>query len=140
MYLLDTNVVSELRKTSSGRVDANVLRWSQSVPPALCHVSAISILELEIGVRQMERGDVRQAEPLRRWLDGTVLPFFRDRILPVDLAVVLRLAEMSVPNRPPERDGLIGATAYVHNMVLVTRNVADFEGAGLRILNPWLDP
>jgi len=140
MYLLDTNVVSELRKTSSGRIDANVLHWSQSVPPALCHISAMSILELEIGVRQMERRDVRQAEPLRRWLDGTVLPFFRDRILPVDLAVVLRLAEMSVPNRQPERDGLIGATAHVHNMVLVTRNVADFEEAGLRILNPWLDP
>lgn len=140
MYLLDTNVVSELRKTSSGRIDANVQRWSQSVPPALCHISAMSILELEIGVRQMERRDARQAQPLRRWLDGTVLSFFRDRILPVDLAVVLRLAEMSVPNRQPERDGLIGATAHVNNMVLVTRNVADFDGAGLRILNPWLDP
>ncbi len=140
MYLLDTNVVSELRKVSSGRVDASVLRWSRSVPPALCHISAMSVLELEIGVRQMERRDGRQGEPLRQWLDGIVLPFFKDRILPVDLAVVLRLAELSVPARRPERDGLIGATAYVHNMVLVTRNVVDFEGADIRILNPWLDP
>ncbi len=140
MYLLDTNVVSELRKASSGRIDVNVLRWSRSVPPALCHMSAMSVLELEIGVRQMERRDARQGEPLRKWLDGTVLPFFKDRILPVDLAVVLRFAELSVPDRRPERDGLIGATAHVHNMALVTRNVADFEGAGIRILNPWLDP
>lgn len=140
MFLLDTNVVSELRKASTGRIDANVLRWSHSVPPALCHVSAMSILELEIGVRQMERRDARQGEALRQWMDGTVFPFFSERILSVDLAVVLRLAEMSVPDRQPERDGLIGATAYVHNMVLITRNVVDFEGAGIRILNPWLEP
>lgn len=140
MYLLDTNVVSELRKSSSGRVDANVLRWSQSVPPSLCHVSAMSILELEIGVRQMERRDARQGEPLRQWLDGIVLPFFKDRVLPVDLPVVLRYAATSVPDRRPERDGLIGATAHVHNMVLVTRNVADFSGSDVRILNPWIAP
>ncbi len=140
MYLLDTNVVSELRKSSSGRIDANVLRWSQSVPPSLCHVSAMSILELEIGVRQMERRDARQGELLRQWLDRTVLPFFTDRVLPVDLPVVLRYAEMSVPDRRPERDGLIGATAHVHNMILVTRNVADFAGGDIRILNPWLAP
>jgi toxin FitB len=140
MYLLDTNVVSELRKATSGRADDNVLRWSRSVPPALCHISAMSVLELEIGVRQMERRDARQGALLRQWLDRTVLAFFRDRILSVDLAVVLRFAEFSVPDRRPERDGLIGATAYVHNMVLVTRNVVDFEGAGIRILNPWLDP
>jgi toxin FitB len=123
MYLLDTNVVSELRKASSGRVDANVLRWSQSVPPLLCHISAMSILELEIGVRQMEHRDARQGGLLRQWLDGKVLPFF---------------AGMSVPDRRPERDGLIGATAHVQNMVLVTRNVADFADMDIRLLNPWL--
>jgi predicted nucleic acid-binding protein len=140
MYLLDTNVVSELRKSSSGRVDANVLHWSQSVPPPLCHISAMSVLELEIGVRQMERRDARQGELLRHWLDQVVLPFFSGRVLPVDLPVVLRYAQLSVPDRRPERDGLIGATAHVHNMVLVTRNVTDFEGGGIRILNPWLVP
>lgn len=138
MYLLDTNVVSELRKASSGRIDANVLRWSQSALPPLCHLSAISVLELEIGVRQMERRDVLQGQALRQWLDGTVLPFFAGRVLPVDLPVVLRHAELSVPDRRPERDGLIGATAHVHNMILVTRNVADFSDMGIRILNPWL--
>lgn len=138
MYLLDTNVVSELRKASSGRVDANVLRWSQSVPPLLCHISAMSILELEIGVRQMEHRDARQGGLLRQWLDGTVLPFFAGRVLPVDLAVALQCAGMSVPDRRPERDGLIGATAHVQNMVLVTRNVADFADMDIRLLNPWL--
>lgn len=138
MYLLDTNIVSELRKTSSGRVDAHVLRWSQSVPPPLCHISAMSMLELEIGVRQMERRDKRQGLALRRWLDEVVLPFFAGRVLPVDLAVALRCAELSVPDRRPERDGLIGATAHVHNMILVTRNVADFTEMDIRLLNPWL--
>ena len=139
MYLLDTNVVSELRKTSSGRIDANVLRWAQSVPPPLCHISVVSILELEIGVRQMERRDARQGGLLRQWLDGTVLPFFAGRVLPIDLPVALRCAEMSVPDRKPERDGFIGATAHAHNMVLITRNVRDFEGMDIRILDPWLD-
>lgn len=140
MYLLDTNVVSELRKATSGRVDPHVLRWSQSVPPPLCHVSAMSILELEIGVRQTERRDAPQGRLLRRWLDEAVLPFFSRRVLPVDLPVMLRCAEMSVPDGRPDRDGLIGATAYVQNMVLVTRNVADFAGMDIRILNPWLAP
>lgn len=139
MYLLDTNVVSELRKASSGRIDANVLRWSQSVPPPLCHISVVSILELEIGVRQIERRDARQGGLLRQWLDGTVLPFFAGRVLPVDLPVALRCAEMSVLDRKPERDGFIGATAHAHNMVLITRNARDFEGMDIRILDPWLD-
>jgi predicted nucleic acid-binding protein len=138
MYVLDTNVVSELRKATSGRIDANVLRWSQSVPPPLCHISAVSVLELETGVRQMERRDERQGQLLRAWLDDVVLPFFAGRILPVDLSVALRCAATSVPDPRPDRDGLIGATAHVHNMTLVTRNVSDFTGMDIRLLNPWL--
>ena len=140
MYLLDTNVVSELRKTNSGRIDAADLRWSQSIPPSLCFLSAMSMLELEIGVRRMEHRDAPQGQRFRSWLDEVVLPFFSGRILPVDLAVAVRCAEMSVPDRRPGRDGLIGATAYVHNMVLVTRNVAYFAGMGIRVVNPWQDP
>ena len=139
MYLFDTNVVSEFRKTASGRADPNVVRWSQSVAPPLCHVSAMSMLELEIGVLQMERRDPAQGRLLRDWLSDTVLPFFSGRILDVDLTVALRCAELVVPDPRPDRDALIGATASVHNMVLVTRNVGDFKGMDIRIFNPWTD-
>ena len=137
MYIFDTNVVSELRKAASGRADANVLAWTGSIAPPLCYVSAMSMLEMEIGVRRMERRDPVQGHLLREWLSGVVLPFFSGRVLPVDLAVAMRCGEFMVPDPKPDRDALIGATASVHNMVLVTRNVGDFAGMDIKLLNPW---
>lgn len=137
MFLLDTNVVSEMRKIRAGKADSNVDTWSRSAPGASLYLSAIVVQELDIGVLQMERRDPAQGAVLRTWLDDHVLPSFADRILPVDTAVARRSAALHVPDPRPYRDSLIAATALVHGMTLVTRNVADFEGTGAILLNPW---
>lgn len=137
MYLLDTNVVSELRKARSGRADANVVAWSRSVAPGSMFLSAITVLELETGVLLIERRDVDQGRLLRTWLEDQVLPAFANRILAVDVEVARRCAAMHVPDRRPDRDALIAATASVHGMVVVTRNVADFAAARIGVLDPW---
>jgi predicted nucleic acid-binding protein len=138
MYVLDTNVVSELRKVRLGKADANVVRWTYSVDAADLFLSAISIMELELGVLAIERKDAAQGAMLRTWLDQNVLPEFAGRTLPVDSAVALRCARLHVPDRCGERDALIAATALVHGMAVVTRNVDDFKPTGVTIINPWL--
>jgi toxin FitB len=137
MFVLDTNVVSELRKAQSGRADANVTAWAAQVPAASLFVSAITILELEIGVRLVERRDAKGGAILRTWMDGRVMTTFADRVLPVDTAVALACASLHVPDRRAERDAMIAATALVHGMTVVTRNGADFDPLGVSILNPW---
>ena len=137
MFLLDTNVVSELRKVRAGKADARVAAWADSVDAAELYLSVITIQELEIGVRLAERRDPVAGALLRVWLDGHVLPAFAGRVLPVDLAVVRRSAELHVPDPRPVRDGLIAATALVHGMTVVTRNTADFEPTGVVTLDPW---
>lgn len=137
MYLLDTNVVSELRKTRSGKADKNVTDWAASVPTSSLFLSAISILELETGVLLIERRDLRQGAALRDWLDRQVLPAFAGRILAVDTAVAQCCAKLHVPDPRAERDALIAATAIVHGMTVITRNVDDLKPTGVAILNPW---
>lgn len=139
MYLLDTNVVSELRKRASGRANAGVLRWAESVLPELLYLSVISTLELEMGILQMERRDQRQGEALRNWYRTAVLPAFDGRIMPVDIQVAGECARFQVPDPRPFRDSLIAATASVHQFVLVTRNVRDFRDMGIEMLDPWAD-
>jgi len=137
MYLLDTDVVSELRKARSGKADPNVVAWSATAPVGGLYVSAITILELEIGVLRLERRDLPQSLVLRTWLDNHVLPAFDGRVLPIDAAVVRRCAPLHVPNKRAYRDAFIAATALVHGMTMVTRNVADFVTTGVALLNPW---
>ncbi|MEW6561009.1 MAG: type II toxin-antitoxin system VapC family toxin [Pseudomonadota bacterium] len=137
MFVLDTNVVSELRKVRHGKADANVTAWSQSVDAAALFLSAITIMELELGVLSIERRDVAQGAMLRLWLEQQVLPEFSARTLPVDTAVAQRCARLHVPDRRGERDALIAATALVHGMTMVTRNVADFKFSGVPLVNPW---
>ena len=139
MFLLDTNVVSELRKVRLGKTDANVTQWADSVSAIDLYVSVITIQELEIGILLAERRDAVQGAMLRVWLNSHVLPAFSWRILPIDTEVVQRSASLHVPDPRPIRDGLIAATALVHGMTVVTRNVIDFEPTGVRILNPWID-
>lgn len=112
MYLLDTNVVSELRKAKSSKADANVMEWAASIPPLSLFLSCISMLELD-------------------------LPAFAGRILAVDVAVAQRCAKLHVPDRRSDRDALIAATALTHGLTVVTRNIADFESTGVLIVDPW---
>lgn len=137
MYLLDTNIVSELRKAKSGKADKNVTAWAESVSAASMFLSSITILELETGILLVERRDPKQGALLRTWLDGHVLPAFTGRILSVDIAVAQHCAKLHVPDPRAQRDALIAATALVHGMTVVTRNVADFEATGVEIFNPW---
>ena len=138
MFILDTNVVSELRKIRLGRADAHVARWADSVDSGELYLSSITLQELEIGVLLAERRGPAQGAVFRAWLDRHVVPAFAGRILPVDTAVAQRSAKLHVPNPLPMRDCLIAATALVHGMTFVTRNVADFEPCGVLLLNPWL--
>lgn len=140
MYLLDTNVVSELRKVRAGKADRHVAEWADGVEAADLYLSVMTIHELEVGVLRAERRDPRQGAVLRAWLNGHVLPAFADRVLTVDSTVAQRSARLHVPEPRPLRDGLIAATALVHGMVVVTRNVADFEPIGVATLNPWTQP
>ncbi len=137
MYLLDTNVVSELRRAKAGKADPRVVAWGESMPVAGLFLSVISLLELEMGVLLIERRDPAQGVILRAWLDGQVLPAFAGRILAVDTAVARRCARLHVPDPRSDRDALIAATALVHGLTVVTRNVADFEPMGVGLLNPW---
>ena len=137
MFILDTNVISELRKIRAGKADNGVTAWATNVDAAFLFISAITVLELETGILQVERRDASQAAVLRAWLNQRVLPEFSERTLPVDTAVALRCARLHVPDRRSERDALIAATGLVHGMTIVTRNVADFKFTGVNILNPW---
>jgi predicted nucleic acid-binding protein len=139
MFILDTNVVSELRKIRFGKADAKVSAWAERVDAASLYLSAITILELELGIAKMERRDAAQGAILRKWLETQVLPEFTARILPVDTAVARRCAALHVPDRRSERDALIAATGLVHGMAVVTRNVADFAPTGVGVLDPWVE-
>jgi predicted nucleic acid-binding protein len=135
--ILDTNVVSELRKVRLGKADMNVTAWAESVDATDLFVSAITIMELELGVLSIERKDATQGALLRTWLEQHVLPEFSRRTLLVDTAVAQRCARLHVPDKRGERDALIAATALVHGMTVVTRNVADFKSTGVPLINPW---
>ncbi|HEY8071403.1 MAG TPA: type II toxin-antitoxin system VapC family toxin [Methylocystis sp.] len=135
MFLLDTNVVSELRRVE--KADRKVLAWASSAPLASFFLSVVTVLELEFGALSVERRDKAQGAVLRSWIDDQILPRFEGRVVPIDTAVALRCAKLHVPDPRAERDALIAATALVHGMTIVTRNVADFEPTGVRILNPW---
>ena len=139
MYLLDNNVLSELRKVRLGKSDRNVAAWTESVDAADIFISAITIMELELGVLSIERKDGAQGAMLRAWLDQHVLPEFSGRTLPIDTAIAQRCARLHVPDKRGERDALVAATALVHGMTVATRNVADFKPTEVKIINPW-DP
>ena len=134
-YLLDTNIVSELRRPE--KADPRVREWAATVPVSDFFLSAITVLEIELGALLIARKDRVYGRALREWIDHEVLPRFEGRILAVDTKVAQRCAHLHVPNPRGERDALIAATALVHGMTVVTRNVADFAPTGVPVLNPW---
>ena len=137
MYLLDTNVISALRRPD--KTDPLLREWAAGVPVSRFYLSVISILEIEHGVLLEIRKDKKQGALLRAWVDNEVLPRFEGRILPIDVDVTLQCARLHAPDPQPERDALIAATALVHKLTVVTRNVKDFLPTGVQVLNPWED-
>lgn len=137
MYLIDTNVVSELRKVADGRANPAVTAWFGTAHDSDLYLSVISIMEIELGIARLDRRDPLQAAMLRRWLRQHVEPAFADGILPISAEIASRCALLHVPDPRPERDAWIAATALVHDLTIVTRNVADFANTGATIINPW---
>jgi predicted nucleic acid-binding protein len=137
MYILDTNVISELRKAGTRAANAHVLAWSKRADPQALYLSSVTLLELEIGIQLMERRDRRQGARLRSWMTNQVMPAFSVRILVVDSAVAVRCAALHIPDPRPYRDSLIAATALVHGMTVVTRDIDHFASTGVPLLNPW---
>ncbi|WKW50432.1 type II toxin-antitoxin system VapC family toxin [Rhodomicrobium lacus] len=137
MFLLDTNVLSELRRPE--RANVGLAAWAASAPPEEFFISAITLFEIELGVAQAERKDATKGAVLRGWIDAQVVPGFQNRIVPIDVDVARRCAGLHVPDPRPQRDSLIAATALVHRLIVVTRNVRDFEPMGVPLLNPWTD-
>lgn len=137
MYLLDTNVISELRKASTGKANENVVNWASTIANASLFISVITILELKTGILLKERKDPKQGEILTKWLNENVLPAFKNRIIPIDEKIALTCAEFHVPDPRSDRDTLIAATAVVHKMTVVTRNTKDYDHTKVKVLNPW---
>jgi toxin FitB len=137
MYLLDTNVVAELRKAKAGKANKDVTAWASVVAPASLFLSSITVLEMELGILLIERRDPMQGAILRAWMEDHVLPAFAERILAIDTTVARKCAQLHVPDLKSERDAFIAATALVHGLTVVTRNVADFAATGVVTLNPW---
>jgi len=137
MFLIDTNVISEIRKAGSKKADVNVIAWASSVDVSEMFLSSITIMELETGILLAARKDKRKGDILKKWFHGKIIPEFKERVLAFGLAESLCCASLHIPNRRSERDAMICATAMVHKMTIVTRNVADFPTSGIDVLNPW---
>jgi predicted nucleic acid-binding protein len=137
MYLLDTNVISEIRKIQSGKAHSGVTYWAEHVSASWLFLSVITVLELEVGILSVERRDQKQGTMLRHWLKNQVLPTFAERTLDINTAIARRCATLHVPDPRSDRDALIAATALQHGMVVVTRNTADFALTGVDLINPW---
>jgi toxin FitB len=135
MYLLDTNVLSELRRPE--RANHRVKAWAAASPAALFYISSITVLEIEHGILLIERRDRQHGAQLRTWFEEEIVVQFEQRILAIDTAVARRCAQLHVPDRRPERDALVAATALVHDMTVITRNVVDFQSTGVALINPW---
>lgn len=140
MYLLDTNVISELRKAGDGKADPYVTAWLSQADADDFYLSVVTLMELRLGILLVARRDRQQGDRLLTWLETRVVREFAERTLPVDAAVARRCAELHVPDPRPERDAFIAATALVHGMTVVTRNTGDFAVTGVPLLNPWKAP
>lgn len=137
MFLLDTNVISELRKSRTKHIDPRVQHWAEKQSTESLFVSVINILELELGVLLAERRDKPTGKILRRWLEEKVMTAFEGRILDLNEPIARKCAALHVPDPAPDRDSLIAATALHHRLTVVTRDTEPFERCKVPLLNPW---
>lgn len=136
-FLLDTNVISELRKVGDGKADLNVTTWISAQNSRDLFLSAITILELERGILSIQRRDAAQGSRLRTWMDSRVRPEFSERVISIDDTIATRCAHLHIPDRRNEADAIIAATALVHGFAIVTRNIQNFQGTGVVLVDPW---
>lgn len=139
MYLLDTNIISEMRKTKTGKANKGVVDWVKNQPLNQLYTCEIVIMELLRWVEQKQRKDPEQAKHLQAWFESFVLTSFEGRILNIDRRASKICASFHVPNPRGENDCWIASIAYVHNLTLITRNVGDFEGLAINIINPFIE-
>ncbi|MDY6216798.1 type II toxin-antitoxin system VapC family toxin [Actinobacillus porcinus] len=137
MYLLDTNIISEIRKLAKNKCDKNVADWVRSTSKDLMFTNAVVMMELERGVMSIERKDTTQGKLLRHWFEIDVKPAFHGKILKIDEQTAQICAKLHIPDHAPENDAWIAASAIQHNLVLVTRNTADFARTGVKLFNPF---
>lgn len=137
MYLLDTNIISEIRKLAKNKCDKNVADWVRSTSKDLMFTNAVVMMELERGVMSIERKDTTQGKLLRHWFEMDVKPAFHGKILKIDEQTAQICAKLHIPDHSPENDAWIAASAIQHNLVLVTRNTADFARTGVKLFNPF---
>ena len=136
-FLLDTNILGELRRARRG--NQKVIAWTDSIPRNLQYISVVTLLEVAQGVIAQERQSPAEGAKLRIWLHSVVRPNFSGRTLPVTETVALRCAQLHVPDNREEHDALIAATALVHDLTVVTRNVADFSPMNVAMFDPSRD-
>lgn len=132
-YLLDTNILSETRRK---KPEGRVVSFLSSVDPSTLYISVLTLGELRKGIAARKKIDPDTADRLGAWVDGLEYSF-EDRILGIDAGVARIWGELSAERPRPVIDTLLGATATVHKLVLVTRNTRDFEGMGVKLLDPW---
>ncbi|MDO4683736.1 MAG: type II toxin-antitoxin system VapC family toxin [Lautropia sp.] len=137
MYLLDTNVISELRKAEKGRADPQVMQWFRSVKTRDTWLSVISLVELKIGILRLGRRDPTAAQGLNDWFEHRLLPAYQDRILTLDFHAAMLCAALHIPDKSPLNDAYIAAIAKAHHLSVVTRNTQDFERFDVGLLNPF---
>lgn len=133
-YLLDTNVVSALRRPDK---NPQVAQWAHNIPQTDCYISSLTVAEIGRGIRAIAKRDIQQAQILSRWFEHDLLPTFDGRILSFDLAASLRFNTFEVPEKAPIDDAYIAAIADAHHLLLVSRNEKHVKPLRVPVLNPW---